>query len=151
VFLRRVRVDLVTDQRSRLTRSLLCAVLGCSLLACVEFRPVGYVEGARRRPDGTPDVREAGRGSFVSRTQQGEILLTTRYYNPRKGKAVLSTDPKDPSGALTLVCEREAPVGSHLPEWVCRYEADEDIARRGTEEAVREIGRNASQTTRGGR
>lgn len=55
-------------------------------------------------------------------------------YKAKDGTAVSSAGQTQPKGKI--VCEDEMPLGSHIPERVCRYQEDVDSVRQETQEKL---------------
>jgi hypothetical protein len=66
-------------------------------------------------------------------------------YKSREGTPVTTSGPA-PQGKI--ICAMETPVGSHIPERVCRYEDDADLIRAETQQVLRNA--QSKQSLKGG-
>jgi hypothetical protein len=81
-------------------------------------------------------LTEKAHGLFVGHTDDGEVVVSATHYNAMNGLAILDTDlgiPASQSGGMML-CSRQVYTGSHLPRWICRYQADLDAERATTQD-----------------
>jgi hypothetical protein len=114
--------------------SLLVSVL--LLSACAARSKAAAVPVAQGEPagEGTAARRDDAPPLRVGRGPAGELVMATTHHDAMNGLSVTrkelgasarKTDNSD------LVCTRETPTGSHLPEWICRYksEVEEDRVR----------------------
>jgi hypothetical protein len=66
-------------------------------------------------------------------------------YKAKDGTATASAGQAKPGGKI--VCEEELPLGSHIPERVCRYQEDMDANRQETQDVLHA---NPAKNTRPG-
>ena len=71
---------------------------------------------------------------FVGHSADGDVLVSSSHDDAMRGLAVPASEldasnASDPDG--NLLCRRETPTGSHLPQWTCRYvrEMEQDRER----------------------
>jgi hypothetical protein len=68
---------------------------------------------------------------FVGHSSDGDVVIAATHYGAMSGMATtaeeLGLKGDDKSKDRKMLCQRETPTGTHVPRWVCRYQAD--IAR----------------------
>jgi hypothetical protein len=71
---------------------------------------------------------------FIGHGTDGEVVLAATHYDAMNGLAMAPQDigiaKKDDRG--DIVCKRETWTGTHLPQWVCRYQAEVEQDRMRT-------------------
>jgi hypothetical protein len=69
----------------------------------------------------------SGTGLLVGHSTEGEVVLAANHYDAMTGLATTDQDlglKARRNGDGQMLCAREVPTGTHLPQWTCRYEQD---------------------------
>ena len=86
----------------------------------------------------TNNLEEAGRtpGLFVGHSQSGSIVVAANHYDAMSGLATTAEElgiaPRKGAGNNEMRCSREMLTGTHVPQWICRYEEDMRKTRQAT-------------------
>jgi hypothetical protein len=77
---------------------------------------------------------------YVGHGTDGELVMASTHYQSMTGFALASTDLKATGRKeVDMVCKREMLTGTHLPEWICRYQADVEQDRDATQRMLLKI------------
>jgi hypothetical protein len=70
-------------------------------------------------------------GLYLGHSTQGDIVIAATHYDAMSGLATTADElglaVNDDAKDKNMMCARETPTGTHVPRWICRYQAD--IAR----------------------
>lgn len=91
---------------------------------------------APRQDPGTFKVPDHQSRIFVGHSNGGEVLVSTSHADAMRGLAVPASElnvrnESDPDGGL--LCRREMPTGTHVPQWTCRYVREMEQDRQRTQ------------------
>jgi hypothetical protein len=78
-------------------------------------------------------MSRSGSGLLVGHSTYGEVVLAASHYEAMTGLATTDQDlglAARRNGDGQMLCSREVPTGTHLPQWTCRYEQDIRDARQ---------------------
>jgi len=89
---------------------------------------------ARPAPQAALEPAAGSKGLFVGHDQSGALVIAATHYDAMRGLAVSAEEIGAPveDGRRQMLCEREMPTGTHVPRWICRYQADIDDVREQT-------------------
>jgi hypothetical protein len=114
-------------------------LFGCALLLCAcaaQTKTTASTQSAAQR-SATDDGEMKGTDAhpiFIGHGTDGEVVMAATHYDSMNGLAMAPQEigiaNKDDRG--DIVCKREVWTGTHLPQWVCRYQAEVEQDRMRT-------------------
>ena len=72
---------------------------------------------------------------FVGHSTNGDIVVAANHYDAMGGLATTAEElgmPARKGSNGQMLCQREMLTGTHVPQWICRYEEDVQATRQAT-------------------
>jgi hypothetical protein len=75
-------------------------------------------------------------GLYIGHSTNGDVVVAASHYDAMAGLATTSDELGLParkgSGNEEMKCQREVLTGTHVPQWICRYDKDMRLTREAT-------------------